>query len=96
VLRGVEDVVGQLELQRGGEVLDRRDVGEDLGDALLDEVVEGLALDGDQVRELEDLRETGERESFAGRETRQGDSSGVAARGENEQKRSGVATGGHG
>ena len=59
VLGRVEDVVGQLELQRRGEVLDRRDVGEDLGDPLLDEVVERLPLDRDEVREGKDLREMG-------------------------------------
>ena len=58
MLGRIEDVVGQLELQRGGEVFDRRDVGEDLGDALIDEVVEGFALDRDQIGQLENFRKT--------------------------------------
>ncbi len=67
-------MVRELELELTGEVFDRRDVGEDLGDALVEEVLEGLALDRDEVGELEDLGETGEGETFAGREARQGDS----------------------
>ncbi len=70
VLRRVEDVIRELELEGAGEVLDRRDVGEDLGDAHLDEVVERQALDGDEIRELQDLGELGEGQTFAGRETR--------------------------
>ncbi len=42
----------QLELQRLGEVLDGRDVAEGLGQALLEEPLEGLALDGDEIGEL--------------------------------------------
>ena len=71
VLRRVEDVVGQLELELAGEVLDRRDVGEDLGDTLLEEPLERLALDRDQVGELEHLAELGEGKTFAGRERSQ-------------------------
>jgi hypothetical protein len=70
VLRRVEDVIRQLELERAGEVLDRRDVGEDLGDPLVDEVVEREPLDGDEVGELEDLGQLGEGQTFARRETR--------------------------
>jgi hypothetical protein len=55
VLGRVKDVVGELELEGAGEVLDGGDVGEDLGDPLLDEPLEGLALDGDEVGQLQDL-----------------------------------------
>ena len=64
VLRRLELVVGELELERAGEVLDRRDVGEDLGDALFEEPLERLALHGDEVGQRLDLAELGERESF--------------------------------
>ena len=51
----------QLELERLGEVLDRGDVAEGLGQAVLQEPVERVALDGDEVGQLEDLVEVGER-----------------------------------
>ena len=51
---------------------------EDLGDALLEEPLERLALDGDEVRESQDLAELAERETLTGRETSQRHSSGVA------------------
>ena len=76
VLGRVEDVVGELELELTGEVLDGRDVGQDLGDPLVEEPLEGRSLDGDQVGKLEDLGKTGERKTLTGRETRQGGSSG--------------------
>jgi hypothetical protein len=61
-------VVGQLELELAGEVLDRRDVGEDLGDTLLEEPREGLSLHRDQIGQLEHLAQLGEGKAFAGRE----------------------------
>ena len=39
VLRRVEDVVGQLELELTGEILDRRDVAQHLGDTVLRETI---------------------------------------------------------
>ena len=75
VLGRVEDVVGELELELAGEVLDRRDVAQDLGDTLLEEPLEGLPLDGDQIGQLEDLPKLGERQTFPGRETSQRHSS---------------------
>ena len=71
VLRRVEDVVGQLELELAGEVLDRRDVAQDLGDTLLEEPMEGLALDFDEVREGLDFAQLGERKTLTGRGTGQ-------------------------
>ena len=71
VLRRVEDVVGQLELELTGEVLDRRDVGEDLGDTLLEEPLEGLPLHRDQIGQLEHFVQLGEGQTFAGRERSQ-------------------------
>ena len=44
---------------------------EDLGDALLEEPLEGLALDRDEIGQVEDLAKLGEGETFAGRETSQ-------------------------
>ena len=71
VLRRVEDVVGQLELELAGEVLDRRDVAHDLRDTLLEEPMERVGLDLDQVREVLDLPQLRKRETFTGRETSQ-------------------------
>ena len=71
VLRRVEDVVGQLELELAGEVLDRRDVGEDLGDTLFEEPLEGHALHRDQIGQLEHFVEAGKGQTFAGRERSQ-------------------------
>ena len=59
----------QLELQRLGEVLDRADVAERVGQALVQEPVEGLALDGDEVRQLQRLDQVGERVALTGRRT---------------------------
>ena len=56
------------------EVLDGGDVGEDLGDPLLHEPLEGLALDGDEVGQLQDLGQAREGQAVAGREARQGHS----------------------
>ncbi len=68
VLRRVEDVIGELELELAGEVLDRRDVGEDLRDTLLEEPQEGLPLHRDEVGQLEHFAQLGEGKAFAGRE----------------------------
>jgi hypothetical protein len=43
-------------------------------------VLEGLSLHRDQVGKVEHLREPGERQTFAGRETRQSNSSGAMTR----------------
>ena len=48
-------------LQRLGEVPDRGDVPEGVGEPLLDEPLEGLPLDGDEVRQFENLVEVRER-----------------------------------
>ena len=83
VLRRVEDVVGQLELELAGEVLDRRDVGEDLGDTLLEEPLEGLALHRDEIGQLrapraawrrKDVRGTREKPTSLLRAQREGNS----------------------
>jgi len=76
VLRRVEHRIGQLELELTGEVLDRRDVAQYIGDPLLEEPREGLALHRDQVGQLQDLTKLSEREPFPGRETHQRHSSG--------------------
>ena len=60
----------QLELERLAEVLDRRDVAEGLGKALVEEPFEALALDRDQIGELERLGQVGERITLAGRGSR--------------------------
>jgi hypothetical protein len=61
VLRRVEHVVGQLELELTGEVLDGRDVAEHLGDTVFEKPLERLGLDLDEVRELLDLTQLPER-----------------------------------
>jgi len=40
----------QLQAQRAGEVLDRADVIERLGQTLVQKPLEGISLDGDQIR----------------------------------------------
>ena len=55
----------ELELQRLGEVFDRRDVTEGFGEPLVEEPLEALALDRDEVGELQRLRQVGERIPFA-------------------------------
>ena len=50
----------ELELQGLGEVLDRRDVPEGLGEAVVQEPLERRALDGDQIGQVEDLIEVRE------------------------------------
>jgi hypothetical protein len=55
MLGRVEDVIGQLELELAGEVFDRRDVAQHLGDAVVEEPAKRISLDFDQVREVLDL-----------------------------------------
>ena len=62
----VEGIELELELERLGEVLDRTDVAERLGETFLEEPPEALALDRDQVGELERLVEVGERVTLTG------------------------------
>jgi len=50
-----------------GEVLDWRDLGEHLGQAVPEQPIEGLALDPDQVGEREDFGDTGERNTVTTR-----------------------------
>ena len=52
-------------LSRLGEVLDRRDVAEGVGETFLDEPLERAALDRDEVRKFEDLVEVRERVTVA-------------------------------
>ena len=53
----------ELEIQRErlAEVGDRADVAEDVGETVVEEPAERLPLDGDQVGDLEDLRQIAER-----------------------------------
>ena len=59
----------ELELQRLGEVLDRADVAEGVGETLVEEPLEALALDGDQIGELQRLDKVGEGIALTGRRT---------------------------
>ena len=61
---GVGRVELELEAQLAGEVLDRADVGEGLGQPLVEEPLERVALNGDQVRERQGLVDVGERNAF--------------------------------
>ena len=79
----------ELELQRLAEVLDRRDVAEGLGEALVEEPFEALPLHGDQIRQLQRLGEVGERITLAGRGSR-GHNYSLAAGGETANSRSGA------
>jgi hypothetical protein len=63
LIRGVEL---EDELERAREVLDRADVAERVRQTLLEEPLEGVPLDGDQVRERLDLVEVREREALPG------------------------------
>ena len=63
----VEGVELQLELQRLGEVLDRADVTEGVGQSLVEEPLEARPLDGDEVRQVQRLDEVGERIALSGR-----------------------------
>ena len=66
-LRLAEDVVPELDRERAGVILDRRDVVDGLPEALVEEPLERGDLDVDQVRELEDVLDPGKRLTRAGR-----------------------------
>jgi hypothetical protein len=59
----------ELELEGLGEVLDRADVGEGVGQTLLEEPLEGITLNGNQIGKLESLIEIAERITIAGDST---------------------------
>ena len=61
---GVGRIELELQAQLAGEVLDRADVGEGLGEPPIEEPVERVALDGDKVRQRQDLVEVRERETL--------------------------------
>ena len=63
----VERIELQLELQRLGEVLDRADVTERVGQPLVEEPLETRTLDSDEVRQVERLDEVGEGIALSGR-----------------------------
>jgi len=63
-------VLAEGEGHLAGEVLDGADLFEGLTEALGDEPFEGLALDGDEVGDGEDLGDLAEGESWRGRGTR--------------------------
>src|SRR5262249_57953110 len=67
-----EAVVAELDGERSGVVLDRRDVVDRLAEAFAEEPVEGLPLDVDQVGEVENVLETRERLARARRSDRLG------------------------
>ena len=71
-LRHTELVVAELDGQRAGVILDRRDVVDRLAEAFAHEPVEGLTLDVDQVGEVKDVLETGKRLARARRSDRLG------------------------
>ena len=71
VLRRVEDVVGQLELELTGEVLDGRDVAQNLGDTVFEEPTERVGLYFDEVGKLLHLAKLREGKALTGRETGQ-------------------------
>ena len=50
----------ELQLKGLGEVLDRRDVAEGLGQALVEEPLEALPLDGDQIGKFENFLQIAE------------------------------------
>ena len=54
----------ELETQLAGEVLDRADVVERLGEAALEEPLEGVPLDGDEVRQGQGFVNVGKRKTF--------------------------------
>ncbi len=60
----------ELELEGLGEVLDRGDVAEGLGQAFVEEPLEALPLDSDEIGQLERLGEIGERIALTGHGTR--------------------------
>ena len=67
-----ELVLAELDGERAGVVLDRRDVVDRLAEAFAEEPVEGLTLDVDQVGEVENVLETGKRLARARRSDRLG------------------------
>src|SRR4029453_14997475 len=52
------------------EVLDRRHVAEGLGESVIEELLEAVALDRDEIRQFQPLFEVGERIPFAGGRSR--------------------------
>ena len=66
----LEGVLAEVELELLGEVLDRRDLFEDLLQAFGEEPVEGLPLDAHEVGERKDLVELGETDTVADRDER--------------------------
>jgi len=50
-----------------GEVLNGRDLGEHLGQAIPEKPIEGFALDSDQIGKGEDFGDTGERNAVTTR-----------------------------
>ena len=66
-LRLSEPVLAELDGERPGVVLDRRDVVDRLPEPFAEEPVEGLTLDVDQIGEVEDVLETRERMARARR-----------------------------
>ena len=56
---GIGGIELQLEAQLAGEVLDRADVVERLGQASVQEPLEGVTLDGDEVRQRQGLVDVG-------------------------------------
>ena len=61
---GVGRVVLELQAQLAGEVLDRADVRERFGQTLVQEPAERVPLDGDEIRQAQDLIEVGERKTL--------------------------------
>ncbi len=67
VLDVLELVLAEDQLVGLGEVLDRRDLRQDLPDPVLQQPVEGFALDPDEVWKGQHLRDLRERDTFATR-----------------------------
>jgi hypothetical protein len=67
VLDLLELMLSEHQLERSGEVLDRRNLGQDLTDPFLQQPVERLALDTDQIGKGEDLGNLGERHAGTSR-----------------------------
>jgi hypothetical protein len=61
---GVGRVVLQLEAQLAGEILDRTDISERFGQALVQEPAERVPLDGNEIRQTQDLIEVGKRKTL--------------------------------
>jgi hypothetical protein len=60
----------EIESQLPGEVLDRTDVAEGLGQATLEEPLERIALNRDQIGQRQNLIKAGEREALTNSRTR--------------------------